>query len=60
MTMLNSKCHNQKGYPCRAICIKFGQIFSMPGVLHNICNMCSCDLPNMSALTLWHVRVLTY
>ena len=33
--------------------VKFGYIFSMPGVLHNIYNLCSRDLPNMSALALW-------
>ena len=29
---------------------KFRQIFRVPEVLHNICNMCGRDLPDMSAL----------
>ena len=28
------------------------QIFGVLGVLHNICNMCGWDLPDMSALAL--------
>ena len=69
MTTLNSKCHNQKVYSyLRTYIIKFGQIFSMPGVLHNICNMGSHDLPDMSTLALgccapscWcvHIRLIT-
>ena len=31
---------------------KLQQIFRVPEVLHNICNMCSQDLPDMFALTL--------
>ena len=50
MTMLNSKCRNQKRHPC----LYNAEQFSMPEVLHNICNMRSCDLPDMSALALGH------
>ena len=51
MRTLNSKCRNRKCHPCL---YNAGVIFYMLEVLHNICNMGSRDLPDMSALALGH------
>ena len=41
---INSACHYIKGSTMKG---RFGRFLRVPKVLHNICNMCDWDLPDM-------------